>query len=34
MVAGRWVVKDRRHAAEEALRPRFAALMARLAALE
>ena len=31
MVAGRWVVKDRRHAAEDELRPRFAALMRRLA---
>jgi formimidoylglutamate deiminase len=32
MVAGRWVVKDRRHLVEDALRPRFAALMRRLAA--
>jgi formimidoylglutamate deiminase len=32
MVAGRWVIEDRRHAAEEELRPRFAALMQRLAA--
>ena len=32
MVAGRWVVKDHHHAAEDALRPRFAALMGRLAA--
>jgi formimidoylglutamate deiminase len=31
MVAGRWVIKDRRHAAEDALRPRFAGLMQRLA---
>jgi formimidoylglutamate deiminase len=31
MVAGRWVIKDRRHAAEDELRPRFAALMRRLA---
>jgi formimidoylglutamate deiminase len=31
MVAGRWVIKDRRHAAEDALRPRFAGLMHRLA---
>jgi formimidoylglutamate deiminase len=31
MVAGRWVVKDRRHAAEDELRPRFAGLMQRLA---
>jgi formimidoylglutamate deiminase len=34
MVAGRWVVKDRRHAAEDELRPRFAGLMQRLAAVE
>jgi formimidoylglutamate deiminase len=34
MVAGRWVIKDRRHAAEEELRPRFAALARRLAAGE
>lgn len=32
MVAGRWVVKDRRHAAEDELRPRFAGLMQRFAA--
>ncbi len=32
MVGGRWVVKDRRHAVEAALRPRFSTLMARLAA--
>jgi formimidoylglutamate deiminase len=32
MVAGRWVIKDRRHAAEEELRPRFADLMRRFAA--
>ena len=32
MVAGRWAVKDRRHALEDELRPRFAALMQRLAA--
>lgn len=32
MVAGRWVIKDGRHAAEEELRPRFGALMQRLAA--
>jgi formimidoylglutamate deiminase len=31
MVAGRWIVKDRHHAAELPLRPRFAELMARLA---
>jgi formimidoylglutamate deiminase len=31
MVAGRWVVKDRRHAAESLLQPRFADLMKRLA---
>jgi formimidoylglutamate deiminase len=31
MVAGRWVIKDRRHAAEDELRPRFAGLMRRLA---
>ena len=31
MVAGRWVIKDRRHAAEEEFRPRFSALMRRLA---
>ncbi len=31
MVAGRWVVKNRRHALEDELRPRFAALMQRLA---
>jgi formimidoylglutamate deiminase len=31
MVAGRWVVTDRHHAAEDELRPRFAALMRRLA---
>ncbi len=30
MVAGRWVVKDYRHAAEAELRPRFASLMSRL----
>jgi cytosine/adenosine deaminase-related metal-dependent hydrolase len=30
MVAGRWVIKDRRHSAEDALRPRFAELMQRL----
>ncbi|HEY4446621.1 MAG TPA: formimidoylglutamate deiminase [Steroidobacteraceae bacterium] len=30
-VAGRWVIKDRRHAVEDELRPRFAALMQRLA---
>jgi len=34
LVAGRWVVKDRRHAAEDELRPRFAGLMQRLAAAE
>jgi formimidoylglutamate deiminase len=33
-VAGRWVIKDRRHAVEDALRPRFAGLMQRLAASE
>jgi formimidoylglutamate deiminase len=31
MVAGRWVIKDRRHAVEDELRPRFAGLMRRLA---
>jgi formimidoylglutamate deiminase len=31
MVAGRWAIKDRRHAAEEELLPRFAELMRRLA---
>jgi formimidoylglutamate deiminase len=31
MVAGRWVIKERRHAAEDQLRPRFAGLMRRLA---
>jgi formimidoylglutamate deiminase len=31
MVAGRWVIKDRRHAAEDDVRPIFAALMGRLA---
>jgi formimidoylglutamate deiminase len=31
MVAGRWVIKERRHAREDALRPRFAGLMQRLA---
>jgi formimidoylglutamate deiminase len=31
MVAGRWVIKDGRHTAENELRPRFAALMRRLA---
>jgi formimidoylglutamate deiminase len=31
MVAGRWVVKDRRHAAEPLLLPRFGELMKRLA---
>jgi formimidoylglutamate deiminase len=30
MVAGRWVIKERRHAAEDELRPRFAGLMRRL----
>jgi formimidoylglutamate deiminase len=34
MVAGRWVIKQRRHAAEDELRPRFAGLMRRLAAAE
>ena len=34
MVAGRWVIKDRRHAVEDELRPRFAGLMQRLAAVE
>jgi formimidoylglutamate deiminase len=32
MVAGRWVIKDRRHRVEDELRPRFATLMRRLAA--
>jgi formimidoylglutamate deiminase len=31
MVAGRWVIKERHHAAEDALRGRFADLMRRLA---
>jgi formimidoylglutamate deiminase len=31
MVAGRWVIKNRHHAAEDELRPRFAELMHRLA---
>jgi formimidoylglutamate deiminase len=31
MVAGRWVIKDRHHAGESELRPRFADLMMRLA---
>jgi hypothetical protein len=31
MVAGRWVVKDRLHAAEEGLAGPFKALMGRLA---
>jgi formimidoylglutamate deiminase len=30
MVAGRWVIKDRRHEAEEGLRPQFARLMHQL----
>ncbi|MEP6548773.1 MAG: formimidoylglutamate deiminase [Gammaproteobacteria bacterium] len=30
MVAGRWVIKDRRHDADEDLQPRFAELMKRL----
>jgi len=34
MVAGRWVIKDRHHAAEESVGPRFAALMNRFAAIE
>jgi formimidoylglutamate deiminase len=34
MVAGRWVVKDRCHAAEVELRPAFAGLMHRLAAVQ
>ena len=34
MVAGRWVIKERRHAAEDELRPRFADLMRRLASPE
>jgi formimidoylglutamate deiminase len=34
MVAGRWVIKERRHAAEEQLRPRFARLMRKLASPE
>jgi formimidoylglutamate deiminase len=33
-VAGRWVIKDRRHAVEDELRPRFAGLMQRLATSE
>jgi formimidoylglutamate deiminase len=31
MVAGRWVIKDRRHTVEDTLGPRFAGLMRRLA---
>jgi len=31
MVAGRWVIRDRRHAAEPLLQPRFVDLMKRLA---
>jgi formimidoylglutamate deiminase len=34
MVAGRWVIKERRHDAEDELRPRFAGLMRRLASPE
>jgi formimidoylglutamate deiminase len=34
MVAGRWVVKDRHHPAEAALRPRFAELMRQLAMVQ
>jgi formimidoylglutamate deiminase len=34
MVAGRWVIKERRHAAEDELRPRFAGLMRRLASTD
>jgi hypothetical protein len=34
MVAGRWAIKDRRHAVEDELRRRFAGLMQRLAAVE
>jgi formimidoylglutamate deiminase len=34
MVAGRWVIKDRRHAVEDDLQPRFAGLMRRLAVPE
>ncbi|MEP6884583.1 MAG: formimidoylglutamate deiminase [Gammaproteobacteria bacterium] len=30
MVAGRWIIKDRRHESDEALQPRFAELMKRL----
>lgn len=33
MVAGRWAIKGRHHAAEDALRPRFAELMQRLGRL-
>jgi formimidoylglutamate deiminase len=33
-VAGRWVIRDRRHAVEDELRPRFAGLMQRLATCE
>jgi formimidoylglutamate deiminase len=32
MVAGRWVIKDRRHAADQRLRESFAGVMRRLAA--
>jgi formimidoylglutamate deiminase len=32
MVAGRWVIKDRRHTAESEARDKFADLMRRLAA--
>jgi formimidoylglutamate deiminase len=31
MVAGRWVIRDHRHPAEDELAPRFAVLMRRLA---
>jgi formimidoylglutamate deiminase len=34
MVAGRWVIKERRHAADDQLRPRFTGLMRRLASPE
>ena len=34
MVAGRWVIKERRHPAEDQVRPRFLDLMAKLSAIE
>jgi formimidoylglutamate deiminase len=34
MVAGRWVIQGGRHAQDDALRPRFAAMMQRLASID